>query len=92
MRGDICALIVVLVLGALALISLAHRQRQQPSDRGAATRDRLLKPRTPGDCPACRQQRALPAAAWAPVPPGCSLYRSWIIQRFSPDGLATGSA
>lgn len=69
MRGDIGALIVVLVLGALALISLARRPRQHQSDRGAATLKRLLKPRMPDACPACRRQLALPPAAHAPAPP-----------------------
>ncbi len=88
MRGNICALIVVLVLGALALISRAHRQRQQPSDRGAAIRERLLKPRTPDDCPACRRQRALPAAAWAPVPP-VRPWREVKSRRGAPKRIAT---
>ena len=88
MRGDICALIVVLVLGALALICLAHRQRQLPADRGAATRERLLKPRTPDACPACRRQRALPAAARAPVSP-VRPWREVKSRRGAPKRIAT---
>jgi hypothetical protein len=91
MRGDICALIVVLVLGALALICLAHSQRQQPPHRGAATLERLLKPRTPDDCPACRRQRALPAAVQAPVAPVAPVrpWREVKSRRGAPKRIAT---
>ena len=88
MRGDSCALIVVLILGALALICLAHRQRQQPADRGAATLERLLKPRTPDDCPACRQQLVLPPAARPPAPP-VRPWREVKSRRGAPKRIAT---
>jgi IS1 family transposase len=69
MAGDICALIIVLLLGVLWLIiRRAGRYHAQLNHASVTTiRQRLLKPRTPGDCPACRRQRALPPAA--PVPP-----------------------
>ncbi|MDQ5852838.1 MAG: hypothetical protein M3380_12380, partial [Chloroflexota bacterium] len=67
MSGEICSLIVIVVLGALWLISRSHRQRQQQSDRGAPTLKRLLKPRPADDCPACQLHGILLHAA--PVPP-----------------------
>ncbi len=88
MSGDICALIVVLILGALALISHAHRLQQHQSDRSAATLKRLLKPRAPDDCPACRRQLALPRAARAPAPP-VRPWREGKSRRGAPKRIAT---
>ncbi len=87
MRGDICALIVVLVLGALWLVSLAHRQHQQPSDRGATTIERLLKPRPLDDCPACRRHDVLPQIA--PAPPPLRPWRECKSRRGAPKRIAT---
>ncbi len=67
MSEDICALIVVLVLYALCLVARLHHRRPNPPARGAATLERLLKPRTPDDCPACRHQPIPPAPAQLPA-------------------------
>ena len=70
MAGDISSLIIALVLYALGAVLLWHRRRHpQPSNPGVpAMVQRLLKPRTPDDCLACRRQVALPPSAPAPPP------------------------
>ena len=55
MSTDIQALIVVLVLSALWLVARLHHRRHNQPTQGAATLARLLKPRLPDDCPACRR-------------------------------------
>jgi len=69
MAGAICSLIIMLVLCGPGLVYLLHRQHQFPPDRVAATRQRLLKPHTPNDCPACRQHTTRPPSASAPLQP-----------------------
>ena len=69
MSEDICGLIVVLVLSVLWLVARLHHRRQKPPDHDAATLQRLLKPRTPHDCPACRWHNVRPRSAAAPPPP-----------------------
>ena len=70
MAADISSLIIVLLLGVLWLIvRRAGRYHIQLNHSSATTiRQRLLKPRTPGDCPACRSQPVLPPSAPA-LPP-----------------------
>ena len=61
--ADSCLFLLVLILGLLWLVWL-WRSFQPPQSQPAATRttlQRLLKPRTPDDCPACRQEKASPA-------------------------------
>ncbi len=87
MRGDICSLIGVLVLGGLWLVSLSHCRRRQQSDRRAATLEQLLKPRPPDDCPACRRHGMLPQAAPAPPPP--RPWREVKSRRGAPKRIAT---
>src|SRR5918998_3455787 len=87
MRGDICSLLVVLVLGALWLVCRPHRQRQPQAARGAATLDRLLKPRTADDCPACRRHGSLLQAA--PVPPPPRPWRELKSRRGAPRRIIT---
>ena len=69
MAGDIFALLVPLVILALWLVVLWHRHRQPQGDRSAATIQRLLKPRAPTDCLACRRQTSLSRPAPVLLPP-----------------------
>jgi len=58
--ADSCLYPLVLILGVLWLVWL-WRSFQPPKSQPAATRttlQRLLKPRTPDDCPHCRQEMA----------------------------------
>ena len=70
-----CLFLLVLVVGLLWLIWL-WSSLQPPRSQPAATKttlQRLLKPRTPDDCPACCQDKASPA----PEAPTRSPVRSW---------------
>ena len=66
MAGGVCLLIIALLLCLLWLIVLWARRHHAhlKSSSAAAIHHRLLKPRTPDDCPACRRQsvRATPAS------------------------------
>ncbi|MCA1599762.1 MAG: hypothetical protein LC769_12260, partial [Chloroflexi bacterium] len=70
MDGNLSWLIVASVAAALWLIVLRDWQHFRSVRRPsvAATRQRLLKPRTPDDGPACRRHTALPPATPAPPP------------------------
>jgi|SRR5215470_7147135 len=72
MWTDVCWPVLLLVL-LLIGVTEAWRRRQHPrSAPVAAQRQRLLKPRTPDACPACRQQvapRTGTTPADAPVTP-----------------------
>jgi IS1 family transposase len=70
MDGNCYWLIVAVVAGAFWLIVLRSWQhlRSVRTPAVAATRQRLLKPRTPDDCPACRRHNALPPSTPAPPP------------------------
>jgi hypothetical protein len=67
--------LVFLLVGCLVWLAWAWQRHQHPASHPAAVTarvQRLLKPRTPDDCPACRQQAAAPAAPdplRAAVPP-----------------------
>ena len=71
MAGDIYSLLLAL-LCLLWAIGLWIRRHHTSVSRSSAPalRQRLLKPRTPDDCPTCRCQHARPAAepALPPVP------------------------
>jgi IS1 family transposase len=71
MAEDVSSLIVLLVFCVLWVMFLWQRARRPQLDRPAATAmaQRLLKPRTPSDCPACCRQPALPPSASASPPP-----------------------
>ncbi len=69
MAGDICALSAPLMVLALWLIVLWQRRPDPQADRPATTVQRLLKPRTPDDCPSCCRQRSLSPASPASLPP-----------------------
>ncbi len=75
MAGTIYSLIIALLLGLLGLmVRWARRQRaQRDSSSAPALRHRLLKPRTPDDCSACRRHQALPQ----PVPPPPPVVQPW---------------
>ena len=69
MAGDICSLSIALVCLHWLIVRLARRHhpyQQRPSTK--QIHHRLLKPRTPDDCPACRCQHAQPAPRPAPSP------------------------
>ncbi|MDQ5854331.1 MAG: hypothetical protein M3380_20125 [Chloroflexota bacterium] len=94
MAGDIYAVVVPLIICALWVMVLWHRRRHPQLDRPGATTTvhRLLKPRTPDACPACRHQRALPPSAPAPPPaarPWCERKsRRGAPKRIATDGFA----
>lgn len=88
MASDICSLIIVLVLCALWLVYRWHRQQQIQPDRAAATRERLLLPRTPDDCPACRRQTARPSSEPAP-PSAVQPWRELKSRRGAPKRINT---
>ena len=74
MTADLCRLVLLFLLCLIGLL-YAWYHHQQPQSRTAAVTvrsQRLLKPRTPDDCPACRQRiTANPTTApvGAPVRP-----------------------
>ncbi len=89
MAGDIVAPTLALVVCALWVIILRGRQHPQHLDQlsATATHQRLLKPRTTHDCPACRQP-TLPASA-APSPPPVPAWRELKHRRGAPKRIAT---
>ena len=90
MAGDISALIATLVVWTLWVLFLWYcprRPQMEPPSAKTATLQRLLKPRTPDDCPACRRHDVLPQAAPAPPRP-----RPWCqvkSRRGAPKRIAT---
>jgi IS1 family transposase len=67
---NLCWLLLLLLWCLLWLAWSWRHRRSSPSQNAAATAcvERLLKPRTPDDCPACRLQSTLPAATTPPHP------------------------
>ena len=91
MAGDTCWLIVALLLGFRWLVALWQRQRQPHVSSRAAqvtTLQRLLKPRTPDDCPACWRRRDLPPSGPAP-PPWPLPWHEFTRRRSAPRRIAT---
>ncbi len=86
MVGDICLLSVAL-LCVLWLIALWARRHHAQLDRSSAklVHHRLLKPRPPDDCPACRRPRAQPA----PAPPAPRPWRELKSRRGAPKRIPT---
>jgi hypothetical protein len=90
MTGDVCWL-GLLIIASLVCLAWVWRRRPHPlSHTAAITRpiQRLLRPRTPDDCPACRQQAAAPTHA----PPTCPPIIPWCEQksrRGAPKRIAT---
>ncbi len=71
MITEVCGLLL-LVLLCLSWLVWVWRHHRPPHAQDAATISqvqRLLKPRTPEDCSACRQQACIPAAIAPPRPP-----------------------
>jgi hypothetical protein len=89
MVADACSLISVLVLSTLGLLWRWSRQRPpQPGNAAVgATVQRLLKPRTPDDCPACRRAALAPleTASFPPLVP----WRERKRRRGAPKRIAT---
>ena len=90
MMLDACWLLPLLLLG-LAW-GVWTTRRHQLSRTGAvmvpATVHRLLKPRTPHDCPACRQQAAHPPT-YAPTAPRVQPWRERKSRRGAPKRINT---
>jgi hypothetical protein len=88
MAGDIFFVIMAVVVSALCMMALwsrrHHAQRDRPS--ATATRQPLLKPRTPDDCLACRCQPMRPAPALSPV---VRLWKELKSRRGAPRRIAT---
>src|SRR3712207_6502374 len=91
---DACWLIAVLLLGLAWLVATWQpRCPSQPANVvGAAVIQRLLKPRSPDDCPTCRAQAASPTTdplSRLPVRPWCELKsRRGAPKRINTDGFA----
>ncbi len=90
MAGDFSSLIAVVAVCALRVMLLWSRQRHPQGDRPSApaTVKRLLKPRTPDDCHACRRHRNLPHTTAAP-PPAVRPWRELQSRRGAPKRIAT---
>jgi IS1 family transposase len=76
MTDDLWWLVFVSVGSLVCLAWLGHRHLHPPSHTAVITSriQRLLKPRTPEDCPACRQPQALPTRVLPtclPIIPWC---------------------
>jgi hypothetical protein len=90
MTDDLCWL-VFLIVGSLAWLTwVGCRYLHPPSHTAIITSriQRLLKPRTPEDCPTCRQPQAVPTC----VPPTSSLIIPWCerkSRRGAPKRIAT---
>jgi hypothetical protein len=94
MADDFCSLMIALLLCLLWVLVLWARRHHASVTRSSATtlRHRLLKPRTPDDCPACRRPSAHPSAASSPpamVRPWSELKRRrGVPKRIPTDGFA----
>ncbi len=66
----LCWLLSVLAFCVVGLAYLRYRQRYRQPRRATVTVtvQRLLKPRTPNDCPACHHQSVAPRAISPPAP------------------------
>lgn len=88
MAEDIFALLVPLLGLALWLLVRWYHRPPLQANQPATTIQRLLKPRTPEDCPACRRQRELsPPAPSVSSPP--RPWRELKSRRGAPRRLAT---
>ena len=90
MTGDIFSLILAAVCCALCVLVLRDRQHHAQQDRPSvtATRQHLLKPRTPDDCPACRHCVTRPLSPPAP-PPSVRPWRELKSRRGAPKRIVT---
>src|SRR5262245_8511790 len=71
MTDDLCLQVVLIVCSLVCLAWLGHRHLHPPSHTAVITSriQRLQKPRTPEDCPACRQPQAVPTRVPPTSPP-----------------------
>ncbi len=90
MAGESYSLIVVLVLCAFGLVArwLSRRQSQPEPPSITAAVERLLKPRRPDDCVACRRQR-VPSHAAQTSPPPVRPWREVKSRRGAPKRIRT---
>ncbi len=87
MPTDACWVIALLLL-ALGWVVWCQSQASAPHTAIIATVQRLLKPRTPDDCPACRQQ--VPTPTWnGPARPPIRPWREVKSRRGAPKRIAT---
>src|SRR5262245_56345029 len=82
------AFLFVVVLVWLTRIRRYHQHRWTHHASLTATVQRLLKPRTPDDCPACRQQATAPTEPW-PVRPSVRPWREMKSRRGAPKRIDT---
>src|SRR5262245_29633139 len=93
MLADSCGLVLLLV-GGLVWLAWTWRCHQQPLSHTTAitaTVHRLLKPRTPSECPACRRRMAAAgnAPTRAPLTPWCKVKsRRGAMGRIATQGFA----
>ena len=75
MTDDLCWFIFLIVGSLVWLAWVWHHHLHPPSHTTVITSriQRLLKPRTPEDCPACRQPQAIPTR----IPPTCPPIIPW---------------
>ena len=83
-----CSLIVVLVLCILWLVARWHVSRRLQPPASKETLQRLLKPRTPDDCPACRRRHVRPSSTPAPRSP-VRPWREFKSRRGAPKRIVT---
>jgi IS1 family transposase len=82
---------VLVLVGCLVWLAWAWQRHQHPAPHPAAVTarvQRLLKPRTPDDCPACRQQATVPAAT-APLCASVTPWREQKSRRAAPKRIDT---
>jgi IS1 family transposase len=89
MAGDVCSLIIALLCVLWLSVRLARRHHahlERPSAK--PIHHRLLKPRPPDDCPACRRQHAPPTAG-PTRPPAPRPWREFKSRRGAPKRIST---
>ncbi|MDQ5853857.1 MAG: hypothetical protein M3380_17685 [Chloroflexota bacterium] len=89
MATDICWLISLFLVGLTWLVGLWYRRQSQGGPAAVqATVHRLLRPRTPDDCPACRQEPP-PRTVGGPTRPPPVPWRKRTSRRGAPKRIAT---
>ena len=91
MAAAVCLLIIALLLYLLwVIVPWVRRHHASQLDRSSAPASghRVLKPRTPDDCPACRRRSVRPPAAPAP-PPTVRPWREHKSRRGAPRRIPT---
>ena len=90
MAANVYSLIIALLLCLFWLMVLWDRWQHAQLDRSAAPaiRHRLLKPRTPDDCPARRRQVVRPALSFG-APPAVRPWKDFKSPRGAPRRIVT---